>query len=283
MTVQPSSVSASDEFGAVLRSLVEGRRDLTRAQASAVVRAMLEQQFDEVQTAVLLTALAQKGEAADEIAGAADAIAARHPPLSLGTPRALNVGGTGGDRSGTFNISTTASFVVAAAGVPVVKHGNHRVTSDSGSSDMMAALGVDIARCSQEEQIRACLAACNFSFVSTASYYEFPAALTAVRRRIGVRSIFNLAGPLVHPANVCFQLIGVAHPSLLDLMAGALLRMQGVTALVVHGAGGVDEISCVGETQLRRVHEGSVQSFIVHPSDFDVQPCELQALRGGCH
>ncbi|CAI2005121.1 Anthranilate phosphoribosyltransferase 2 [Serratia ficaria] len=212
-------------FGSVMRTLVEKRASLSRKQTRDLVLAMLEQRLDPLHIGALLTAMAMKGEVPDEIAGAVDAIAARHPPLAIEVPRALNIGGTGGDRAGTFNISTTASLVVAAAGVPVVKHGNSRVTSASGSSDMITALGIDVVRSSDEASIRLTLKTSNFAFISTSTCYVFPETLTAVRRALGIRSLFNLAGPLAHPVDVTHQLIGVAQGSLLEPMADTLMRM----------------------------------------------------------
>lgn len=276
-----AGVQVAMDFRTVIRTLVEDQQDLTRQQCRAVISALLEQRFDELATAAVLTALASKGETADEIAGAVDAILARHPPFSLGSVQALNIGGTGGDRAGTFNISTTASFVVAAAGVPVVKHGNRSVTSACGSSDMMAALGIPIQSRSDSQRVHADLEASNFAFAATSAYYRFPASLSVVRKRLGIRSIFNLAGPLVHPAGVQLQLLGVARPSLMAPMADALVRLGGVRAFVVHGVDGLDEVSCVGQTLVSSVRDGMVSSFTVRPEDFDVRPCQLHELRGG--
>lgn len=180
-----------ERFRNVLQILVEKRLSLSREQTRDLVQAMLGQQLDDMQIGALLVAMAQKGESADEIAGAVDAIAARCRPLVSGLPLTLNIGGTGGDRSGTFNISTTAALVVAAAGVPVIKHGNSRVTSVSGSSDMMSALGIDVSRKGDEAWLRRSLATSNFAFLSTSSWYAFPERLTAVRRALGVRSLFR--------------------------------------------------------------------------------------------
>jgi len=281
MTDKNIAEQDTELFGSVMRTLVEKRVNLSRQQTSALVMAMLEQRLAPLHITALLAAMAMKGEVPDEIAGAIDAIATRHPSLAIEVPRSLNMGGTGGDRAGTFNISTTASLVVAAAGVPVVKHGNSRVTSASGSSDMITALGIDVARSSDEASIRLTLKTSNFAFISTSACYAFPETLTAARRALGIRSLFNLAAPLAHPVGVTHQLIGVAQASLLEPMADTLLRLGGVTAFVVHGAGGMDEVSCVGETQILSVSDGSIRRFSVLPEDFGVSPCELRALRGG--
>lgn len=269
------------EFSTVIRALVEDRNNFSRQQSREIVGALLEQRFDALETAAVLTAFACKGETAEEIAGAVDAIRDRHPSFSLGALKALNIGGTGGDRSGTFNISTTASFIVAAAGIPVVKHGNRSVTSACGSSEMMAALGVPVQQCSDVRQVYAALQVSNFAFIATSAYYGFPAALSETRVRIGIRSLLNLAGPLAHPARVQFQIIGVAHSCLIAPMADAVVKLGGVRAFVVHGVDGLDEVSCVGETLVSSVQDGVVNTFRVQPADFDIQPSQLSELRGG--
>lgn len=281
MITDPQRQAIVDAFSNAMRILVEDRRGLSRESVFNLVTAMLEQRLDEVQTAAMLSAIAQKRETPDEIAGAVDAIMARKPAITLSLPGTLNIGGTGGDRAGTFNISTTAAIVVAACGIPVIKHGNRRVTSASGSSDLMAALGIDTNRSSQEQVIRDTLALCNFAFVSTASYYNFPIVLTELRRRITIRSLFNLAGPLIHPTGVEFQLIGVAQKTLLRPMAEAISRLGGMTAYVVHGAGGLDEVSCLGETKILSVRYGSIEEFNVNPEDFNVRKWGLRSLLGG--
>ncbi|HEF4762850.1 TPA: anthranilate phosphoribosyltransferase [Pseudomonas putida] len=269
------------DYHQVIRQLVEERANLTRLETRHVVEAILERQFSDLQIAATLIALSHKGETAEEIAGAVDAILSRSTPLQIGLDNAVDIGGTGGDRAGTFNISTTAAFVAAAVGVPVVKHGNRSVTSHCGSSDMIAALGVNVEQRSTAQQIRTDLALYNFAFVATASFHRFAPRIGEIRREIGVRSLFNLAGPLVHPAGVKRQLIGVARRSQLELMADTLLRLGREEAFVVHGIDGLDEVSCVGETLVAHVRHGTVETFSLHPRDFGVDACRMQDLAGG--
>ncbi|WP_367375523.1 anthranilate phosphoribosyltransferase [Pseudomonas lini] len=279
--VQEAKKLPCSDYHQVIRQLVEERADLSRLETRQVVEAILNRQFSDLQIVATLVALSRKGETADEVAGAVDAILSRSTPLQTGFDNAVDIGGTGGDRAGTFNISTTAAFVVAAVGVPVVKHGNRSVTSRCGSSDMIAALGVDIERRSSAQQIRADLAAYNFAFVATSSFHRFAPRIGELRREIGVRSLFNLAGPLVHPAGVKRQLIGVARHSQLELLAHTLLRLGREEAFVVHGVDGLDEVSCIGETLIAHVRHGTVETFSVHPRDFGVAPCRMEDLAGG--
>jgi anthranilate phosphoribosyltransferase len=279
--VQEAKPLPCADYHQVIRQLVEERADLSRLETRQVVEAILNRQFSDLQIVATLVALSRKGETADEVAGAVDAILSRSTPLQTGFDNAVDIGGTGGDRAGTFNISTTAAFVVAAVGVPVVKHGNRSVTSRCGSSDMIAALGVDIERSSRAQQIRADLAAYNFAFVATSSFHRFAPRIGELRREIGVRSLFNLAGPLVHPAGVKRQLIGVARRSQLELMADTLLRLGREDAFVVYGVDGLDEVSCIGETLIARVRHSTVETFSVHPRDFGVAPCRMEDLTGG--
>jgi anthranilate phosphoribosyltransferase len=269
------------DYRTVIRKLVEDGSDLDRTETGRVVDAILDQRFTDLETAATLAALGCKGETADEIAGTVDAILRRNIPMQTGYPDAIDIGGTGGDRAGTFNISTVAAFIGAGAGVSVVKHGNRGVTSACGSADMIAALGVNIERSSTPDQVRSDLAACHFAFVATSCHHRFPPRIGEIRRALGVRSIFNLAGPLVHPAAVRRQVVGVARRAHLPLLADALVKIGREEAFVVHGVDGLDEVSCVGETLIARVRHGAVDMFSLSPRDFGVAPCLLAELAGG--
>ncbi|WP_431823709.1 anthranilate phosphoribosyltransferase [Burkholderia sp. F1] len=272
---------ADAHYRAVMSRLIDARADLDRAEAARTVSAMLDLRFSDVEIAATLAALARKGETADEIAGAVDAINARSTPLPLPAQDALDIGGTGGDRAGTFNISTTAAFVAAGAGARVIKHGNRSVTSACGSADLIDALGADALHCSAPGRIAASLAACGFAFVSTASHHHFPPRIGELRRALGMRSLFNLAGPLVHPARIGRQVVGVARPEQQAPIAAALARLERDAAFVVHGVAGLDEVSCAGETLVTRVERGATASFSVTARDFGLSPCRVDDLRGG--
>lgn len=268
-------------YGPILRKLIEDRRSLDREEARRVVAAVLDGAFTEIETTSALVALAAKGETPEELAGAVEAILGRSAPLDTGAADAVDIGGTGGDRAGTFNISTTAAFIAAAAGVPVIKHGNKAVTSACGSADLMTALGVDLALASRPDRVRASLARCNFAFVATSAFHRFPPRIGQVRREIGVGTIFNLAGPLAHPARVTRQIVGVARDRQLPLLAQTLAALGRDRSFVVHGADGLDEVSCVGTTSIVSIANGRMERLVVSPRDFGVAPCGIDELAGG--
>ncbi len=268
-------------YHTVICKLVASRADLDRAEAARTVDAMLELRFADLEIAATLIALAGKGETADEIAGAVDAIMGHGTPFPAAMTDAIDIGGTGGDRAGTFNISTTAAFIAAAAGARVIKHGNRNVTSACGSADLIVALGADIVRCGTPAHIKASLDADGFAFVSTAGHHRFPARLGEIRRALGVPSLFNLAGPLVHPAAVRRQIVGVAQRSQMAVIAAVLVKLERDAAFVVHGMAGLDEVSCVGETQVTHIRHGATTSFSVTARDFGLMPCRVEDLRGG--
>lgn len=275
------SYASRTMYPPLMRKLIESRGDLDRAEAAAMIDSILELRFTDLEISALLTALAGKPETADEIAGAVDSIMERSAPLPIDATDAIDIGGTGGDRAGTFNVSTTAAFIAAAAGARVIKHGNRSVTSACGSADLINALGVDVARCSTPERIAASLAAHRFAFVSTASFHRFPPRIGEIRRALGVRSLFNLAGPLVHPAAVKQQIVGVAQPSQMPVIASALSKLKRDAAFVVHGTVGLDEVTCAGETLVTRIQHGETSSFSVTAHDFGLPPCRIDDLRGG--
>jgi anthranilate phosphoribosyltransferase len=188
----------------------------------------------------------------------------------------LDTCGTGGDGAGTFNISTSAALVVAAAGVPVVKHGNRAMSSRSGSADVLAVLGVTVD--SPALATRACLERVGMIFCLATAFHPAMRAVGALRRRLGVRTVFNCLGPLANPAGAAYQLIGVGRPEWLDRMAGALARLGTRHALLVCGRDGLDEVSLSAPTLVREVRGGQVSAYEWTPDDFELAPCRLEEL-----
>ena len=274
-------MGAAVELREAIRQVAEERRDLSAAEAAEVVTAILSQTASPAQTGCLLAALRMKGETAAEVQGCAEAMLRRAVPVAVNGHDPIDIGGTGGDRSGTFNISTTAAFVVAAAGVPVLKHGNRRVTSRSGSADLVEAIGIPLRQEAEPAHVERCLDEAGFAYLFTPAYHRFPAALGTLRREIAIRSIFNLAGPVAHPALVRRQIVGVAQPPLVPLIADVLRRLSRERAFVVHGAGGLDEFSIVGTTHVVEVRGDVTRGFTVEPSDFGLTPARLEDIRGG--
>ena len=264
------------KFVDCLTALLE-RRDLSDAQMRGLMRAMIAGECGDAETAALLTALRMKGESAAEIAAAATVLREHMVPLDTGRDDVLDTCGTGGDDAATFNISTTAALVAAAAGVPVVKHGNRAVSSRSGSADVLAALGVVLD--ADAAAARRCLDRAGIAFCFAPHFHPALRHVAALRRRLGVRTLFNCLGPLVNPASAPYQLLGVGRLEWLDPLAGALARLGTRRALLVHGRHGLDEVSLTAPTMVREVHRGQVTDLEWRPADFGLASCTLDDLR----
>lgn len=247
-------------------------------RAETFMNLLMEGHATPVQTAGLLAAMAVRGESVDEIVGFARAMRSHsvrlHAPLGV-----IDTCGTGGDGADTFNISTAAAFVCAAAGVPVAKHGNRAVSSRSGSADVLAALGaridLDLASAAQ------CLRDTNLCFLFAQSYHPAMKHAAEPRKQLGFRTIFNILGPLTNPADAKRQVIGVFQPGLVDKVAHALLALGSTHALVVHGAGGLDEISLAGDTMVAEVKDGVVRTYTLRPEQVGLEGAEVQSVVGG--
>lgn len=262
-------------FVATLSALLE-RRDLPAMLMCQLMHAILDGGLGEVETAALLVALHAKGETADELAAAAAVL--REYCLPLGGRRdVLDTCGTGGDGSCTFNISTATALVAAAAGVPVVKHGNRAMSSRSGSADVLTALGVRVEL--DASAARRCLERTGMTFCLAPTFHPRMQHLGALRRRLGVRTLFNCLGPLANPAGASYQLLGVGRAEWLDRLASALVRLGTRRALLVCGRDGLDEVSLSGPTLVREVTAGQIKVEEWTPDDFGLAPCRLEELR----
>ena len=239
---------------------------------------LLEGSLTPVQVGGLLFGLRIKGESAEEIAAFAKALRtiSRKIPAPEG---AVDTCGTGGDGTGTFNISTTAAFVVAGAGVPVAKHGNRFASGKCGSADVLEQLGVPINQTPEEST--QCLHEVGMAFLFAPLYHPAMGKVATFRRELGIRTIFNLLGPLLNPASAPYQLLGVSSPELLPKMAEALKRLDCKRALVVVGDDGLDEVTLTGRTQAILVDQGILEPMELFPEDFGFKRCSLEALKGG--
>jgi anthranilate phosphoribosyltransferase len=267
---------------AELRRIVEGRETLAREEAAALMRGILRGEASEVEMAGLLGALAGRGETAAEIAGFAEAMreAATMLPLSAAEQETLvDTCGTGGDASGSFNISTAAALVAAAAGAKVAKHGNRAVTSRCGSADVLEALGVPVEL--SPEAAAEALRAHGFCFLLAPAHHPAMKAVMPVRRALGVRTVFNVLGPLLNPAGARRQVMGVYQARLVPLVAEAMTLLGVRHAMVVHGDGGLDEIALSGPSEVAEVREGVVRQYAVTPEEFGLERAPLEALTGG--
>ena len=261
-----------------IRLAVEGVH-LSREQAASALDAMLEGSAPVAQMAALLVALRIKGETPDEIAGAAQALRSRAARVEVSPDRLIDTCGTGGDGSHTFNISTTAAFVAAAGGARVAKHGNRAVSSRCGSADVLAALGVEVEL--SPAAVGACIEECGIGFLFAPRHHAAMRHVAPVRKDLGLRTLFNLLGPLANPAGARRQLLGVYSPQLVPVLARTLAELGCDRAFVVHGHGGLDEISTAGPTVVCEVRDGSVRQFELTPEEAGVARAPLEGLRGG--
>ncbi|MDR1922127.1 MAG: anthranilate phosphoribosyltransferase [Candidatus Adiutrix sp.] len=252
------------------------RRDLDREMAERIFERLMDGELSQAQAGALLLSLRTKGETPVEVAAAARAVLKRANPAPKAQGPALDVVGTGGDNRFSFNCSTGTALTCAALGHQVLKHGNRSVSSRSGSADVLERLGFNIELPVSEAPAQ--LARTNFLFLYAPQYHPAFRHIMPVRRELGVRTLFNILGPLVNPAQPSHRLIGVYQPELLDLMAGALVRLGSVTAAVVHGAGGYDELTPLGPAQVRLVREGRIESLILDPAEYGLSPCAPEEL-----
>jgi anthranilate phosphoribosyltransferase len=253
--------------------------DLTSDEASGAMAEVMAGRAAPAHIAGLLIGLAMKGERPAEVVGLARAMRAHAVPVSRRFDRVFDTCGTGGDRLGTFNISSCAALVVAACGVRVAKHGNRSVSSRSGSADVFEALGVRVS--STPAAAERCLADARIGFFFAPAFHPAMRHAAEVRRDLGVRTAFNLLGPLTNPAGATRQLVGVPRPEFTELMARALLLLGSDRAWVVHGADGLDEISTTGYTKISECRDGAVNTFYLHPSEVGLPKAAPAALRGG--
>ncbi len=278
-----------------LHRIANHRQDLTREEARAVMGQILAGDATDAQIAALLVALHMKGETVEEIVGFAEAIRAaaaplpRHapdasalPPLDVsGTERdaLVDTCGTGGDASGTFNISTATALAVAGAGVRVAKHGNRSVTSRCGSADVVEALGVNINL--PPARVAACLEEVGIAFLFAPAMHSAMKYVQPARRELRLRTVFNLLGPLTNPARASAQVVGVYAKDLVDKLAEALRQLGLDRALVVHGSDGLDEITITGPTHVAEVRDNRVRSYAICPEEFGMERADLDAISGG--
>ena len=259
-----------------IAAVTEGR-DLNAAEMTAVMRRIMGGEATPAQIGGFLVGLRMKGETVEEIAAAAGVMRELATPVRVSPERLVDTCGTGGDASGTFNISTASAFVAAAAGARVAKHGNRSVSSKSGSADVLEAAGVRLDL--TPEQVARCIEAVGVGFMFAPRHHGAMKHAIGPRREMGVRTVFNLLGPLTNPAGAPHQVLGVFAPRWLRPVAEVLDRLGSRHVLVVHGAGGLDEISIAGPTRVAELRDGRIEEYEVAPGDFGLPESPLEAIR----
>lgn len=256
-----------------------GRKDLEEEEMADLMHHIMSGNATDAQIGAFMGALATKGETFSELAGAARAMRRKATRIQTTADTVVDTCGTGGDRSGTFNISTTAAFVVAGCGVTVAKHGNRSVSSKSGSADLLEALGLPLDV--QPEVVEQAIEEIGIGFLFAPLFHGAMRHAAKARKEVGVRSIFNMLGPLTNPAGANCQLLGVFAPQLTEMFAQALRLLGARRAFVVHGHDGLDEISVCAPTRISELKDGLIRTYDVSPEQLLGRTAEPEALRGG--
>ena len=267
----------TDEFRALIGKVATGAA-LTREEAAGAFERMMSGEATPSQMGALLMALRVRGETVDEITGAVSVMRAKMLRVNA-PPDAIDVVGTGGDASGSFNISTCAALIVAGAGVPVAKHGNRALSSRSGAADVLAALGVNIDLA--PDAIARCIREAGIGFMFAPAHHPAMKNVAATRVELGTRTIFNLLGPLSNPAGVRRQMIGVFSKQWTQPLAQVLKNLGAERVWVVHGSDGLDEITTSGPTSVSALENGAIRTFEISPEELGLRKVKAEALRGG--
>ncbi len=262
----------------ILHKVVDGH-DLTEEEMMSIMTQIMEGKVDRSLLGAFLTALRMKGETVAEISGAAKVMREKAEPLNIPVAGVVDTCGTGGDGADTFNISTTAAFVVAGAGIPVAKHGNRAVSSRSGSADVLKSLGVNIE--ADKEVVERCIELAGIGFLFAPTLHKAMKHAGDVRRELGFRTVFNLLGPLTNPAGVKAQVVGVFDSKWTSPLANVLKNLGTRHAFVVHGEDGLDEITLTCNTKISELNNGQIKDYNLDPTELGLEYCSAQDLKGG--
>ncbi|OGB86917.1 anthranilate phosphoribosyltransferase [candidate division WOR-1 bacterium RIFCSPLOWO2_02_FULL_46_20] len=262
----------------LIKKVVEGH-NLTRQEAGLAMDTIMGGNATPSQIAAFITALRMKGETADEISGCAEKMREHATNIFPKQKNLVDTCGTGGDVSGTFNISTVAALVAAGAGIPIAKHGNRSVSSRCGSADVLEALGVKIDI--EPKRVEECINTIGIGFIFAPKFHQAMRFAMPGRKEIGIRTVFNILGPLTNPAKASAQVLGVFKPELTKLMAEVLKKLGSKEAIVVHGLDGLDEISISDKTQVSHLKNGQVKNYLIKPKNFGVKKAKRTEIQGG--
>lgn len=261
-----------------ITKVVEGK-NLTEEEARAAMEIMLSGEASQAQIGSFLTALRMKGETLEELVGLASVLRDKADTISPKVANYVDLVGTGGDRTFTFNISTTSSFVVAAAGLPVAKHGNRSISSKSGAGDVLEALGVNIM--AEPALVEKCVEEAGIGFMFAQLFNKSMKYVGQARKDMGIRTVFNILGPLANPSRAKNMVVGVYDPKLTEIIAQAMSRLGVENAFVVSGCDNMDEITLTGETTISEIKNGKVSTFVFKPEEVGLSCCTMEELRGG--
>lgn len=262
----------------ILHKVVDGH-DLSEKEMVSIMNQVMEGKVDRSLLGAFLTALRMKGETVEEISGAAQVMREKAEPLSISVEGVVDTCGTGGDGADTFNISTTAAFVVAGAGIPVAKHGNRAVSSRSGSADVLKCLGVNIE--ADKSVVERCIKMAGIGFLFAPTLHKAMKHAVDVRRELGFRTVFNLLGPLTNPARVQAQVVGVFDSKWTSPLANVLKNLGTARAFVVHGEDGLDEITLTCNTKISELNTRNIKDYYLDPVEVGFEYCSEQDLKGG--
>ena len=255
------------------------RIDLSEDEAKSVMEIMLSGEATQAQIAAFLTALRMKGETLDELVGLASVLRDKAETIAPEAENYVDLVGTGGDCTYSFNISTTSAFVVAAAGLPVAKHGNRSISSKSGAGDVLEALGVNIS--ADPAVVEKCVETVGIGFMFAPHFNPAMKYVGPVRKQLGIRTVFNILGPLSNPSRARAMLVGVYSPALTEVIAGTMMNLGVERGMVVSGEDNMDEITLTGETTVSEIKDGKVTTYTITPEQFGLKRCEIAKLQGG--
>jgi anthranilate phosphoribosyltransferase len=261
-----------------IRKIVEGN-DLTREEAALVMDVIMQGNATPSQIAALLTALHIKGESVEEITGFAEKMREHATNIFPHAPNLVDTCGTGGDLSGTFNISTISAFVAAGAGIPIAKHGNRSISSRCGSADLLEALGVKVDI--EPKIVEECIDKVGIGFIFAPNFHKAMRFAMPTRKEIGISTVFNILGPLTNPARAKAQVLGVFHADLTEVMSAVLKNLGTKHALVVHGMEGLDEISITEKTRVSHLENENIKNYFICPEDFKMPRAKKEEILGG--
>lgn len=261
-----------------IQTVADGK-DLTREQAQAAMEKLLTGEATQAQIAAFLTALRMKGETIDEIVGLASVLSDKAEHIHPQVGSYIDLVGTGGDSTYSFNISTTSALAAAAAGLPVAKHGNRSISSKSGAADVLEALGVNIML--EPEKVESCIEEVGIGFMFAQTFNKSMRFVGQARSEMGIRTVFNILGPLANPSGAKSMMVGVYDPALTETLAKAMAQLGVERAFVVSGRDHMDEITLTGETVVSELKDGQVTTFTLTPEQFGMQRVSLSELQGG--